>query len=140
MFFGQCLCSSVQFKINRNIDVIYQCYCSLCRKQSGTHSNHATMIHITKFEWITDQQLITTYKKDSGFTSSFCQKCGSPVPNKIGQTDYVWIPLGLIENNIHPTRHINFCLSSKANWEGLDLQEADYEHLPSWDEIQTIFK
>ncbi|EXA68736.1 hypothetical protein J503_1524 [Acinetobacter baumannii 984213] len=30
---------------------------------------------------------MATYKKETGFTSSFCNRCGSPVPNKINGTN-----------------------------------------------------
>lgn len=140
MLKGQCLCASIHFQINKNIEAIYQCHCSLCRKQSGTHANHATIVQESDFKWITGQDNISTYRKDTGFTSSFCRQCGSPVPNQVGQTHLMWIPLGLMDDDISPTQQFNFCLSSKANWEKIYLDSTDYEHLPTFAEITNIFK
>ncbi|MEG0344771.1 MAG: GFA family protein [Acinetobacter sp.] len=140
MLKGQCLCASIHFQVNKKIEAIYQCHCSLCRRQSGTHANHATLVQANDFVWLTGQDNISTYKKDTGFTSSFCKKCGSPVPNQVGHTNFIWIPLGLIDDEISPTQHLNFCLSSKANWEKTYMHSIDYQHLPTWDETADIFK
>lgn len=64
MLNGQCLCGSVQFQLAlNNIELIYQCHCSLCRKQSGTHANHASMLKVENFAWTMGQDHIKTYKK-----------------------------------------------------------------------------
>ncbi|MFW1857631.1 GFA family protein [Acinetobacter defluvii] len=140
MLNGQCLCGSVQFQLAlNNIKLIYQCHCSLCRKQSGTHVNHATMIKVENFAWTMGQDHIKTYKKDTGFTSSFCQNCGSPVPNRIGQHPYMWIPLGLIDSDIQPKQRLNFCMTSQAAWEKITYH-TDYPELPTWDELKILFK
>lgn len=55
-------------------------------------------------------------KKETGFTSSFCNRCGSPVPNKINGTNYMWIPLGLLEQPFKPDLKLNFCIESKHDW------------------------
>ena len=49
-----------------------------------------------KFEWKSDIQNISLWKRDSGFNSHFCKGCGSPVPNRIGE-NLVWIPIGLLD-------------------------------------------
>ncbi len=139
MLTGKCLCGSIQFQINKQIQTTYQCYCSLRRKQSGTHSNHTSMVKSQYFQWTQGQENIITYKKDTGFTSCFCQKCGSPVPNQIGQTAYIWIPLGLLDGELFPSQHIHFCINSRANWEKLPLHTQSYELLPDWNEIEKIF-
>lgn len=140
MLNGQCLCSSVQFQIAQNdFEMIYQCHCSLCRKQSGTHANHASMVKVENFAWKNGQTDIRTYKKDTGFTSSFCQNCGSPVPNLIGQHPYMWIPLGLIDSDIQPKLRLDFCMTSRTNWEET-AQHSQYAELPTWDELKDFFK
>lgn len=140
MINGQCLCGNIHFQIQqKKIETIYQCHCSLCRKQSGTHANHATMIKAESFIWLKGQDQIRTYKKETGFTSSFCQNCGSPVPNYIGTHPYLWIPLGLIEHDIEPQQRLNFCISSKVTWANLQ-HSIDYNEVPSWDTLKEFFK
>ena len=89
---GKCLCSAVQFKITGDVPNLYQCHCSLCRKQSGAASNAATLVHKDKFSWKSGEDKITRYKMEDGFTSYFCSICGSPVPNPLRDTDKIWSP------------------------------------------------
>lgn len=141
MLNGQCLCGEIKFQLHQNIKTVYQCHCSLCRKQSGTHANHATMINQQYFEWLQGISLIQTYRKASGFCSCFCTQCGSPVPNQIGSSVYMWIPMGLLESATTPEQRVNFCLSSKADWEvsGFASTTTDYMELPSWTELSLLF-
>lgn len=141
MLNGQYLCGSVQFQINLdNITIVYQCHCSLCRKQSGTHANFATLINTKRFQWTTGEEAIMTYRKDTGFTSSFCQKCGSAVPNILSNGLAFWIPLGLIDNDLHPSQKLDFHMASKANWENMTTNPQTFSHLPEWNELKKIFK
>lgn len=60
---GSCLCNEVKFSINNEIKTVYHCHCSLCRKQTGTGANAATLVSQDKFEWLSGFELIHTYKK-----------------------------------------------------------------------------
>ena len=140
MHIGCCLCGQVTFNIYQKIQTIYHCHCSLCRKQSGTSSNAATLVHQQNFKWECSKNSIHTYKKSSGFTSSFCNRCGSPVPNQVGKTDFMWIPLGLLEQNIEPTQRLNFCMSSSVDWNPILQAEESYEELPQSEVLMAYFK
>lgn len=86
---GRCLCGDVQFRVNTEIQRMYHCHCSLCRKQSGTAANAATLVNQQNFEWIAGISSISCYQKDTGFRNYFCQRCGSPVPNLVGTTTFI---------------------------------------------------
>ncbi len=45
---GQCLCGAVKFEILGPLPKLYQCHCSLCRKQSGSASNPERIFAIEK--------------------------------------------------------------------------------------------
>ena len=68
---GSCLCGNVQFKINTNIQTMYHCHCSLCRKQSGTAANAATLVHQQYFEWTSGHASISCYQKRPDFVLIF---------------------------------------------------------------------
>ncbi len=113
---GACNCGNVSFEVSGNIPKLYQCHCKLCRKQSGSTSNTATIIHESDFKWFSDFDSITHWKKDSGFTSDFCKTCGSPVPNRLRDTSFIWIPMGLVEDSDAKVV-IHICCESKAKWD-----------------------
>ncbi|MFV5466283.1 GFA family protein [Acinetobacter towneri] len=136
---GSCLCGQVKFLVNKDIKTIYHCHCSLCRKQSGTGANSATLVNETLFEWVSGIDSIGTLKKDSGFTSCFCTSCGSPVPNKVGNSTFIWIPLGLLNETPVVKKRLGFCLNSKSRWASVMPMDQEYLELPSWSELKDYF-
>jgi hypothetical protein len=114
---GKCLCGSIQFEVRNPPRGLYQCHCSLCRKQSGAASNAAFIVRSENLAWITGQELISSYIKPTGFRSDFCSQCGSPVPNPVRSTDYVWVPVGLLEDSSALEIAMHLFVGSKASWE-----------------------
>lgn len=136
---GSCLCGRVKFVVNKEIQTIYHCHCSLCRKQSGAGANAATLVKHSTFEWIGNIDCIATFRKDSGFTSCFCTNCGSPVPNKVGKSAFIWIPLGLLDESPIIQKRFGFCIHSKSNWAPLIQFDEAFSALPSWHELDNYF-
>ena len=95
---GKCLCGSVSFRLFIDDLKIYQRFCSLCQKQSGTESNLATIVPEKKFEFLSGIGAISSWAKDTGFTSDFCKHCGSPVPNRLRNKAFFWVPVGLLNS------------------------------------------
>ncbi len=133
---GSCLCGKVKFIVNKDLPTIYYCHCSLCRKQSGTGENSAALVKDTLFEWVSSIDSIATFKKESGFTSCFCKNCGSPVPNPVGNTSFIWIPLGLLNDTPVFQKNLSFCLNSKISWVPVIAVDQEYLELPNWNELE----
>ncbi|BFM51324.1 GFA family protein [Marinomonas sp. THO17] len=126
---GSCNCSAVSFVVNAKINGLYQCHCKLCQKQSGSTSNTAVIVPSSTFTWVSGQDSISRWEKDSGFTSHFCKICGCPVPNKLKGTDFYWIPMGLVSNfEVSVTTHI--CCHSKASWDVIPKTGEHFEGMP----------
>ena len=126
---GSCNCGKVSFEISGDVAGLYQCHCKLCQKQSGSTSNTASIVNGSDFIWGSGADSITHWKKDSGFTSHFCTQCGCPVPNKLRESNYYWIPMGLVENfDIKITTHL--CCSSKANWDDISGTGIKHDGMP----------
>lgn len=139
---GACLCGAVIFKLNlKKIKMMYRCYCSLCRKQSGATSNASTFVQTELFQWQQGEQLIRTYIKDTGFNSSFCTQCGSPVPNALGiNSKIMWVPLGLIQEDFSPELELNFCVNSKVSWAETHQKITEFDELPNLVELKNYFE
>ncbi len=60
---GSCLCHKVKFSVPCEIKTVYHCHCSLCRKQTGTGANAATLVKENQFNWLMGKEYVTTYKK-----------------------------------------------------------------------------
>jgi hypothetical protein len=95
---------------------LYKCHCSLCRKQSGTYSNAATIVPKNEFRFVRGEDSISSWVKPSGFRSDFCKQCGSPVPNLLRNTDYYWVPAGLLDGDNHLEVVSHIFLDSMVAW------------------------
>lgn len=135
---GSCLCGEVGFEIDAQSLGVIQCHCRLCRKQGGSASNTATFVPRPKFSWVKGEQSIGRWRKSTGFRSDFCKNCGSPVPNPLGETDLIWIPVGLIdgEPNLGVVAHIY--TDSKASWDPGQFTEQSYAEMPTFEELVKL--
>ena len=127
---GECLCGQVKFEILGSIPKLYQCHCSLCRKQGGSSSNAATIVAAENFRWLRGEEIISSWVKDTGFRSDFCSKCGSPVPNPLRNLPYVWVPAGLLDANAQLEICAHLSIASKAVWDTIASPGLKYETVP----------
>ncbi len=137
---GKCLCGGVQFELRGEIPNLYQCHCTLCRKQGGTFSNAATIIHEDQFSWTLGNDLISYFKKDTGFSSNFCSNCGSPVPNRLRDTNLFWIPAGLLEDDIGLEIVAHIYTKSKACWDMIPTTGIQFDEMPSVEKFHDVLK
>lgn len=127
---GTCLCEAVSFEIIGTVPKLYQCHCSLCRKQGGSVSNTATIVAAGNFRWLSGQERISSYIKPTGFRSDFCAICGSTLPNPLRSTPYVWVPSGLFDGSENLEIAVHVHLGSRASWDTAALTGTQYEDAP----------
>lgn len=135
---GKCLCGLVEFEVVGTFPRLYQCHCSLCRKQGGSSSNTATIVGAENFRWLSGQEHISSWVKDTGFRSDFCSKCGSPVPNPLRSTPFYWVPVGLLDNEQQLEIAAHLFVGSKALWDVIASQGTHYETAPELSEFISL--
>jgi len=136
---GQCLCGEVKFEILGTLPRLYSCHCSLCRKQTGTSSNAATILSADSFRWLSGKERISSWVKDTGYRSDFCSICGSSVPNPLRNSPYYWIPVGLLnssEERLEIAAHL--FVESKAQWDIINQSGVQYETAPELAEFIAL--
>jgi len=107
---GSCLCGTVKFSVNSADEAsshMSHCHCSMCRKIHG--SLFATYFNATGLNFSQGENAIVSYESSPGFIRSFCQKCGSPLPEKsTANDDEVYVPAGLMDDDsgVRPEEHI----------------------------------
>lgn len=134
---GQCLCEAVSFEIVGVTPKLYQCHCSLCRKQGGSTSNTGTVVAAENFRWLSGKENISTFVKPTGFRSDFCSTCGSTVPNPLRNTPYVWVPSGMLEGTENLEIAVHLYVGSRAAWDKAPLTGQLFETMP---EMLTFIK
>jgi hypothetical protein len=93
---GSCLCGVVRFAVSGPFPKLYQCHCSLCRKQGGSVSNTGLIVAADKFRWISGEDRIAMQR-----SSGRCTLRGlrSTAPNILRDTGFVWVPMGLLDGD-----------------------------------------
>lgn len=128
MYHGKCLCGEVKVVIKGKISDIIHCHCSLCRKNSGTAFATNGFVNVVDFEIISGKDNLSKFSFKPGRNRHFCRSCGSPVYSSNEQDSARYrIRLGILDSDIieRPISH-NF-VSSKANWEDLDIKLPRYD-------------
>lgn len=134
---GSCLCGTIEFSVRDLGNSIYQCHCSLCRKQGGSASNSGTVVPLSQLTWIRGKEHIKSWVKDSGFRSDFCSNCGSPVPNPLRGLNYYWIPVGVLEDG--PFNIVaNLYTGSKASWGVVAPTGKQFETMPELEDFIAL--
>lgn len=114
---GACLCEAVTFEIAVTPERFYRCHCSLCRKQSGTGYNLATLVKEADFNWLSGESQIASWRKPTGYRNDFCSRCGSTVPNLLRGKPYIWIPVGLLNDSADMQCIGDYCTDDAMPWD-----------------------
>jgi hypothetical protein len=132
---GKCLCGVIEFGIDPPYPALYQCHCSLCRKQGGSVSNTGMIVAANKFRWLSGEPLIVKWTRSTGFRSHFCSRCGSPVPNPLRDTGYIWVPSGLLEGEVPLEIGAQLYMGSTASWDDALGSGRQFESAPELAEL-----
>jgi len=112
-----CNCGAVAFEIKSDINDIYVCHCSICRRSTGANGISVIVSKLSDFKWTNGSNKIKTWHKPKhDWQTSFCQTCGSTLPGDNDDSS-MYIPTGLIsegDENFKIAHHI--WVDSKAPW------------------------
>lgn len=118
---GSCLCAQVKFEIEGGFENFFLCHCKHCQKDTG--SAHGANLFSTKakLRWIAGEEKVKTYNLPSTrHTKSFCQDCGSAMPNLQMDGKLLVVPAGSLDSELAMRPDAHLFVSSKALWdEGL---------------------
>jgi hypothetical protein len=121
MIKGSCLCGGVQFELVRAAGPFELCHCNRCRKVSGSAFMAGIGVRREDFRFVRGQELVRRYDAPildapPAYRSTFCSRCGSPVPDPTTASDWFEIAAGLLDDDplLRPQRHI--MVEHKAAW------------------------
>ncbi len=127
---GSCLCGAVEFAVDPPYPALYQCHCSLCRKQGGSVSNTGLIVAANQFRWIAGESLVSRWTRETGFRSWFCSRCGSTTPNPLRDTGYIWVPTGLLAGDAPLEIRAQLYVESRASWDAILGPGEEFETAP----------
>jgi hypothetical protein len=115
---GSCLCASVGYEAGLPFAKFVNCHCSRCQKASGSAYAANAYVLPESFRWTRGEALIVRYDLPAArsFSTSFCGKCGSPVPHVTRSGREVIIPAGSLDEDpgVRPSANVHW--QSRAAW------------------------
>ena len=114
---GSCLCGDVRFEVHGKISPIGHCHCSKCRKVSGAGSNAVFWAKPDGVRFVSGEDRIAEFRFEDGWTSSFCQRCGSPTPHANAEGTTWFVPAGLLDDDPGVRQAVHIHVDSAAPWE-----------------------
>ncbi len=115
---GSCLCGAIRYQIEPEKGVFQYCYCSRCRKTSGSMGAANLIIDQTQFHWLEGQGRLGRYvhAEATRFCNAFCRDCGSKMPWLSRDGKRMIVPAGTLDEDpgVRPVRGI--FADSAAPW------------------------
>ncbi len=115
---GSCLCGAVAFRVDPPFDYFGHCYCSRCRKKTGTARATALKVGAKQFGWTKGNDHVRRWDMPEArsFATSVCATCGSNLPHLTRSGREAIVPAGSLDSEIpmSPTSHDLW--ESRANW------------------------
>lgn len=134
MMKGSCLCGGVRFEITCAVGPFELCHCRRCRKASGAAFVAGLGVRTEDFRWLDGRELISVYEapileRPPAYRTSFCSRCGSPVPNPAPNAKWFEIPAGVLDDDpqLRPDKHI--FVELKAPWFEITDDVPQYDKL-----------
>lgn len=129
---GSCLCSSVQFEITAPTKSFQYCFCSRCRKRSGSAHGANLFVPVEQFRWLQGEDKIASYKLPEAkrFTSCFCTTCGSPLPWQVPGGNNMVVPAGALDDQLDAEPQQSIFWASRATWYISPCKLPSYDELP----------
>lgn len=139
MLRGSCLCGGVRFEVAKAAGPFELCHCTRCRKAAGSAFAACVGVLAADFRLLAGSDRIERFDAPilhapPAYRSSFCRRCGSPVPDPDPAADWFEIPAGLLDDDpgLRPDRHI--FVEHRAPWfESVDaLPQLTARELAAW--------
>ena len=120
-FTGGCLCGAVRFEIKQVCGPFELCHCNRCRKSSGSAFVAAVGVRTEDFQLLTGREFIHHFEapildRPPAYTTSFCRRCGSPVPDPDQSGEWFEITAGSLDEDPEMTPDKHIFIELKAPW------------------------
>ena len=127
---GSCLCGQVRYIVEGSFDRFYLCYCSHCRKDTGSAHAANLFSSTAKLTWLAGESSITTFKlPDTRHTRSFCVICGSALP--VAGSSMIAVPAGSLDTDITQAPDGHIFIASRATWDQIVNSTPHYDSFPT---------
>jgi hypothetical protein len=136
---GSCLCGSIKYSIDDNLEFIVNCHCRFCRKAHGAPFTTLLIMPLNKFEVIQGRALLASFEvKTLNSLRLFCSKCGTRLYNYSPSKGMISLIVATLDTDaeIHPIANIN--IESKCSWYRIEDKLPEYSSVPTANEFGKL--
>src|SRR5689334_23102745 len=115
---GSCLCGAVAYEADGPIAKFPTCWCSRCRKATGSAASNKIYVAPDGFRWVRGADAVRRYDLPTArsFATAFCGTCGAPLPHPTRSGREVIIPAGSLDGDPGARPAERTHLDSRAPW------------------------
>lgn len=113
---GSCLCGARAYAIAGDLDGVWVCHCSLCRKASGANGNYILIVPRSRFRWLRGEDHGETFVLRPSYTITRCKTCGTPLPAE-ADADSIFVTAGTLDEPLSAGVHTHLFCASRADWD-----------------------
>ncbi|MBX2810783.1 MAG: GFA family protein [Myxococcales bacterium] len=121
---GGCLCGALRYEIEGEIDGVWMCHCSNCRKASGGTGNAIVIVRQDNFHWLSGEDHRTTFELRPTYTITRCKTCGTPLPAEEDEKN-VYLTAGTLDDSIGVGIKGHIFCGSRGDWDR-DAEDVRY--------------
>ena len=113
---GECFCGAVTYEASGVLRDARSCHCSRCRKAFSGQASAYALVNPNEFNWLTGEDLLTSYIGAHGAGLRFCSKCGSTLCGVVDGRVH-GVTLGCLNGDPEIEIGYHIYVDSKARWE-----------------------
>jgi len=115
---GSCLCGAVRYRVHGPWLRLRYCYCSRCRKTTGSAHASNLFAHADALAWTAGEKNIGRYDVPEAerFARCFCRTCGSPMPQLLRDASAWLVPAGSLDSFPIIAADARIFFASRAPW------------------------
>ncbi|HYC75567.1 GFA family protein [Brevundimonas sp.] len=131
-FTGRCLCGAVSYSVEAEPGVVGDCYCTDCRRTSGTsHCTHAVIPESALT--VTGEPTFYERAADSGnvVRRGFCGRCGSAIySTNLGMPGMAFIRVSSMDDPDRAVPQMTVYASRAPSWAQVNRSYPVFETMP----------
>jgi len=133
MFKGKCHCESVEYVITTKPQDCCLCYCSVCRKLTGSGMGAYGASKLENFQWVRGEDCLSDYQQNQTTTRYFCQRCGSYLASKHSQSPkMIYLSLGCLDGSAKLELKYQQFVASRPSWATTMSDVPTHDEWPEW--------
>ena len=113
---GSCLCGARRYQIEGDLDGVWICHCSLCRKASGANGLAILIVPKARFRWLAGEDHADTYQLRPTYGITRCRTCGTPLPAETDDVN-VYVTAGTLDTPLDAGVRTHLFCASRADWD-----------------------